>query len=207
MERTIVVTRHPALVEYLIEIGLADEYTPVLEHAARNDLLGQHVIGVLPLHLVVLARSVVYVPLDIPPELRGQELTLEQVRQYAGAPAEFAVHSESHGVLDRAAAIREMRQACPLYTGCNEIDCANLMLDMWAAEHGLVPADDFRPAPYQMQGKDAQDVAKALIAIGNIPLPPRTSLRSVHCDGRGPVITLHTEIGRSTSTRSFRWAS
>ncbi len=87
----IIVTRHQAFVNYLHEIGLVQEDARVLEHAGIEDVHGQHVIGVLPLHLAVHAASVTIVPLDVPAELRGQELTLEQVRQFAGPPQRFAI--------------------------------------------------------------------------------------------------------------------
>ena len=87
----VVVTRHSGLVWYLIEIGLISEGASVLSHATPDDVRGRHVIGVLPLRLAALAALVTEVPLDIPPELRGVELTLEQVRQYAGEPVTYIV--------------------------------------------------------------------------------------------------------------------
>lgn len=87
----IVVTRHEALVAYLREIRLIDETTPVVAHADPVQIVRQHVIGVLPLWLAALAEFVTEIPLDLPPELRGVELTLEQVRQYAGEPATYRV--------------------------------------------------------------------------------------------------------------------
>lgn len=91
MSSSLVVTRHPALLAYLIEIGLVPAGTHALAHATPDDVRGRRVIGVLPHHLSSLTSSVVEIPLDIPAELRGVELTLEQVRQYAGAPREYAV--------------------------------------------------------------------------------------------------------------------
>ena len=79
----IVVTRHPALVDYLVEEGVIPEGTPVIAHAATEDVRGKDVIGVLPLSLASLANTVTEVKLDIPAEKRGQELSLEEVRAYA----------------------------------------------------------------------------------------------------------------------------
>ena len=59
---TIVITRHPALVEYLAEINLIPAGTPVISHATPADVQGRHVIGVLPLSLAALAESVTEVP-------------------------------------------------------------------------------------------------------------------------------------------------
>ena len=73
---TIVVTRHPTLIDYLREIG---------------GVHGRRVVGVLPLHLAVEAAEVVNVAINPPIELRGVELSLAQVRQYATPPAVYRV--------------------------------------------------------------------------------------------------------------------
>ena len=98
MENQVVVTRHPALVEYLREEGVIDETTEIIEHASPDDVRGRHVIGVLPHHLSAEAASVTEVPLNLPPELRGQELTVEQVRQYAGEPCTYVVFKAARSV-------------------------------------------------------------------------------------------------------------
>lgn len=90
-QNTIVVTRHPALVQFLLEQGLIHAGVPVISHASPEQVRGRHVIGVLPLSLASLAESVTEVPLSLPPELRGVELTLEQVREYAGRPVTYKV--------------------------------------------------------------------------------------------------------------------
>ena len=89
---TIVITRHTALIQYLEEINLIPAGTPVLSHATPEDVRGRDVIGILPLSLASLANSVTEVPLTITPELRGQELTIEQVRQLAGNPVRYQVN-------------------------------------------------------------------------------------------------------------------
>lgn len=87
----VVVTRHPALVEYLTELGVVPAGTEVVAHATAEQVRGRHVFGVLPLHLAAEAASVTEVPLNVPAELRGVELTLEQVRQFAGPLVEYKV--------------------------------------------------------------------------------------------------------------------
>ena len=82
----VIVTRHNGLVQYLLEIGLADSSTQVISHASPDAIRGKHVCGVLPHSLSCLCESFTEVPLKLPAELRGVELTLEQVRCYA-APA------------------------------------------------------------------------------------------------------------------------
>lgn len=88
---TVVVTRHPALVEHLKAIGLCGEDDIVIAHATGSDVRGRRVVGVLPLTLACQALTITEVPLDLPAELRGVELTAEQVRHYAGPPETYRV--------------------------------------------------------------------------------------------------------------------
>ena len=88
---TIVVTRHPSLVQHLVELGRITPETPVIAHATEADVAGRHVIGVLPLRLAAHAASVTEVALNVPPELRGKELTLDDVRRYACATNTYTV--------------------------------------------------------------------------------------------------------------------
>ena len=91
VDSPVVVTRHPALVEYLTELGVVPAGTEVVTHATAEQVRGRHVFGVLPLHLAAEAASVTEVTLRVPAELRGVELTLEQVRQFAGPLVEYKV--------------------------------------------------------------------------------------------------------------------
>jgi len=91
VENQVVVTRHPALLEYLREQGLCDSAAVVIEHATPDDICGRHVVGVLPLHLAAEAASVTEIKLDLPADARGRELSLEEVRQYAGEPSTYVV--------------------------------------------------------------------------------------------------------------------
>lgn len=86
---TVIITRHSALVDYIFEKGIAPKGTKVIPHANKADVLARRVIGVLPLYLAALADSVVNIPFNIPPELRGAELTLEQVREFAQPVEEY----------------------------------------------------------------------------------------------------------------------
>lgn len=87
----VVVTRHAGLVTFLREEGLIGTDAIVLPHVTREQIAGRHVIGVLPLHLAECAASVTEIPLDLPVELRGVELTAAQARQYAKAPRRYRV--------------------------------------------------------------------------------------------------------------------
>ena len=79
---SIVVTRHPGLLAVLKEKGIVTEEARVLSHVTAEEVRGQHVIGVLPLALAAEAETITEVSLNLPPELRGKELSEEQVRAF-----------------------------------------------------------------------------------------------------------------------------
>lgn len=96
-QNKIVVTRHPALVEYLLEIGLirSGQYD-VIEHVDdQHPVAGRHVIGVLPLHLAVQCLSVTEVPLVLTREdretMQRGDLTLQRLREVAQEPRTYSV--------------------------------------------------------------------------------------------------------------------
>lgn len=91
MKETVVVTRHPALVDLLRERGIIGEEARVIEHASPEDVRGKHVIGVLPLALAALAESVTEIPLKLTPEMRGKELDLDTLRGIAGDAVTYKV--------------------------------------------------------------------------------------------------------------------
>lgn len=89
---TIMITRHKALVQYAIEKGIVPADVRVLPHVSTpKEVAGKHVVGPIPLHLAAAATRVTHIPLSIPPELRGVELTLEQLREMAGPAETYAV--------------------------------------------------------------------------------------------------------------------
>ena len=88
----VVVTRHPALVEYLIETEVIKRGTPVITgNATLGDIEGRHVIGVLPLRLAAYAASITEISLDIPFDQRGKELTIDQIREYENGEKTYTV--------------------------------------------------------------------------------------------------------------------
>jgi putative CRISPR-associated protein (TIGR02620 family) len=87
----IIVTRHPALVEYLRELGVVAEGVEVISHATPEAVTGRHVCGVLPHSLSCLTASFTEVPLNLTPEMRGKELSLENLRAIAGNPVTYTV--------------------------------------------------------------------------------------------------------------------
>ena len=76
----ILVTRHPALVEYFSNMGIT--FDKVITHATAEDVTGNDVYGVLPLHLASLANIVTTVDMDLPAEMRGKELSLTDIETY-----------------------------------------------------------------------------------------------------------------------------
>lgn len=90
---TLIVTRHQGLVQYLIAKGFVPADVEVVEHASAEVVTGKHVWGVLPHSLSVLCASFTEIPLSLPVELRGVELTQEQVEQYAGKPVTYVVNT------------------------------------------------------------------------------------------------------------------
>lgn len=88
---TIIVTRHPALLQYLQKQGLVSADTPVFAHADASDVQGKHVIGVLPMRLAAAAAILTEVSMTVPAELRGQELTLEQIESLNPTLTTYAV--------------------------------------------------------------------------------------------------------------------
>ncbi len=91
IEIEIVVTRHAALIEYLKEIGLATDETSVVSHATPDVVRVKNVLGVLPHSLSCLTATFTEVPLNLPPEMRGKELTIEDMREYSGDPVTYIV--------------------------------------------------------------------------------------------------------------------
>jgi len=87
----VVVTRHPALVDLLRELGMVADGVQVLTHASAEDVAGKHVAGVLPHSLSCLCETFTEVPLKLTPELRGKELDLETLRSIAGEPVTYRV--------------------------------------------------------------------------------------------------------------------
>ena len=72
----IIVTRHKGAVEWLRQQGIEGK---VIAHATAEDVIGQQVVGVLPLYLASLTLAITSIDIDLPPELRGKDITPEQM--------------------------------------------------------------------------------------------------------------------------------
>lgn len=91
--KALIITRHNALVAYLIAKGYVSEDSEVIEHASPEVVKGKHVWGVLPHSLSCLTRSFTEVPMHLPAHKRGIELTLEDMYEYAGVPQTYVVNT------------------------------------------------------------------------------------------------------------------
>ena len=87
----VIVTRHVGLVEYLIKKGLATNTTAVVTHANASVVRGRKVCGVLPHSLSCLTDSFTEIPLALPLDLRGKELSGEEIEKYAGEPITYTI--------------------------------------------------------------------------------------------------------------------
>jgi hypothetical protein len=87
----VVITRHPALVDYLRELEMVGDGVEIISHATPEAVAGRHVCGVLPHSLSCLTASFTEVPLRLTPELRGKELDLATLREIAGEPVTYKV--------------------------------------------------------------------------------------------------------------------
>lgn len=76
----VLVTRHEALVEYFLNMGII--FDNVITHATAEDVTGNDVYGVLPLHLASLANTVITIDMNLPAEMRGKELSLSDIETY-----------------------------------------------------------------------------------------------------------------------------
>lgn len=87
----LVVTRHPALLEYLEEIGFNLADVESATHATPDMVRGKTVCGVLPHSLSCLADLFVEIPMKIPAEKRGYELDIRDMRRYASDPVVYRI--------------------------------------------------------------------------------------------------------------------
>ena len=85
MKKHIIVTRQPALIDFLIEKGVvrAHHECEVHEFATRELVKDRDVIGMLPHNLSVLCNTFTEIPLEIPKGKLGKELKLSDIRKYA----------------------------------------------------------------------------------------------------------------------------
>lgn len=89
------VSRHPGAVEWAARRGLAADR--LVTHLDPHDIRpGDVVVGILPVHLAaqVCTRGGRYLNLsvDLPPEMRGRELSADELERYGARLEEYTVH-------------------------------------------------------------------------------------------------------------------
>lgn len=80
-DKLLVVTRHKALADLLREKGIISGDCDYMEHAGVDDVQGRDVVGNLPLHLAARCHTITSVAMSVPLEMRGRELTLDELRE------------------------------------------------------------------------------------------------------------------------------
>lgn len=84
-DEIIVVTRHRYMVDYLVHMGYIPSDAHVISHVTDTSVLsGKTVWGVLPHSLSSLCSKFCEVPLNLPVEYRGKELSMEETQRFAG---------------------------------------------------------------------------------------------------------------------------
>ncbi len=89
----LVIARHPGLVDFLREKNVLADNVEVISHVEDPSVLDdRHVAGVLPLNLAARCASVLIVALDMPPALRGKELSAEEMKALNPRLEKYEVH-------------------------------------------------------------------------------------------------------------------
>jgi hypothetical protein len=88
----VIVSRHPAAIEFIRDAVALPTDTPVIESATADDVRGRVVYGNLPLHLAAHAAQVVAVEFSGAPP-RGQEYDVAAMRAAGARLARYAVAS------------------------------------------------------------------------------------------------------------------
>ena len=148
-KRVPVVTRHKALVDYLLNKNIIKEGEfKLIEHADYTEVQGKDVIGVLPLQLASYTKSITEVPLNLTPEMRGKELTFDEVSNIAGKPVQYIV--------------REVNST-------DGIDYYYTILEGYSDEEYELAYKYYRHTEIAKQYfKDCKEIAKARITYGDI---------------------------------------
>lgn len=100
----IIVSRHPAAVEFIRREAKLPEETPVIASATADDVRGKAVYGNLPLHLAAEAAVVYAVEFDGQAP-RGAEYTLDDMHAAGAKLVRYRVFTEEgYQLVGRAAA-------------------------------------------------------------------------------------------------------
>ena len=89
--KKLIVTRHPALVQYLKDKGYIDDSVEHLTFAAIADVKDKHVFGILPNWLACHTDKFTEVQLRLPTGKRATELTMDEIKFYANKPRTYII--------------------------------------------------------------------------------------------------------------------
>ena len=120
---TVIVTRHAGLVEWLKRLGVEGE---VVSHADEDTVRGKRVYGVLPFRLAALADEFVEVSVDVPAELRGKELTADDIDSLNPQVTAWRVFYDNEVLFSEADARAALKQIGIAQDAC---DCLIARLD------------------------------------------------------------------------------
>lgn len=91
-EEILVVTRHSGMVDYLVYMGYVPSDAVVISHVTDSSVLKDKTVwGVLPHSLSSLCSVFCEVPLNLPSEYRGKELSMEEMFRFACPAKSYAV--------------------------------------------------------------------------------------------------------------------
>jgi len=80
--KTIIVTRHKGALKWLQKYHPEFKDCKVNDHVSPEDLKGNIVVGVLPVHLASMCVEYWHMEMDVPREYRGKELSLEDMERF-----------------------------------------------------------------------------------------------------------------------------
>lgn len=86
----IIITRHASMVEFLQKNGIVGE---VISHVDNiSQIEGKDVFGILPINMAANVNSITTIGFtNLPQEMRGKELTLEQMEEFGAYLETFKV--------------------------------------------------------------------------------------------------------------------
>ncbi len=93
--KTMIVTRHAGALDWLRAHHPEFKDCTVLAHARPEDLEGNRVVGVLPVHLATLCEEYWHLEMSVPPEFRGTELTVSDMELFGCEIHQYVVEMVS----------------------------------------------------------------------------------------------------------------
>lgn len=95
-EEIVVVTSHKGMEDYLVHMGYIPSDAHVISHVSDASVIKDKTVwGVLPHSLSSLCSKFCEVPLNLPAEYRGKELSMEEMIRYAGRAKAYQVRPVS----------------------------------------------------------------------------------------------------------------